>query len=452
MQLKWSMRIAAPCLVAALFASDAFAQRISVVTFEGPGANAVRNQVVSELCDRAECVPQAKVTTKGKIDWKKVKKAKVKFVVDGKVIAKGKKRSIEVQVLAKAGPGKKKTWSLEGGELSDRNLKTAGEVLGGMMGLPPKEAPEEKKPPPPEETKKPEEKPPPEEKPAAEEKPAPEEKKVTQPPPPPKEEEKPAEPEPEPGGEAPKKREKRPVVAVEVGWDLATKGFSYSQTGTPNLRSYSAPLTGPNLKAELYPLTLLFQDSVVSGLGAEVGFFTAINLKSRRSGSDVSYPTSISRFDVALKFQIRPSAKSAAYVSPIIGFRSHSFSVGPGSDMSVLDGLPAISYAALKFGLAGELPFGDTGLLVFGRFAVLPVLSAPEIISAKYFPNGSVLGIDGGLGLGLKLPFLKMLQVRLSFDFARYGLTFRTQPTDLYVAGGAVDQYLGGTLAVRLTY
>ena len=123
-----------------------------------------------------------------------------------------------------------------------------------------------------------------------------------------------------------------------------------------------------------------------------------------------------------------------------------------------LDGLPSITYNALKVGVAGELPFATTGLLAFGRFSILPVLSASELIGVNppgrttYFANGSVLGIDFGLGVGFKLPPLPALQVRLGFDFARYGLSFKSSSTDTYQAEGAVDQYLGGTLALRYTY
>ncbi len=454
MQLR--SRPALPCALAALLlASTAFAQKIAIATFGGPGGNVVRNQLVAELCDQAECVAQAKVATKGKTDWAKVKKEKVKYVIEGKVVPRGKKKTIELMVFAKKGAGKKKVWGLEGDGLSEKVLKTAGTVLFELMGLTPKEEPapvvEEKKAPPPPPV---EEKPAPEEKPATEaadpdaEQPEPRVEKKGSPRPTPKDE--PAAGDAPPA--APTKQGRRPIIAIEVGLEVESKSYSYSALATPNLRSYRAPfIVGPALKAELYPLAIV-QQGFIAGLGAEVGYFTAVGLKSRRTGTEVTYPTSISRLDVALKFQIRPSSKSDAYVTPIVGFRSQSFSVAPGSDMSVLDGLPAISYSALKFGLGGELPFGDSGLLVYGRFEVMPVLSAPEIISAKYFANGSVLGLDFDLGLGFKLPFVKLLQLRLGFQFARYGLSFRTQPTDMYVAEGAVDQYLGGSFAVRFTY
>ena len=78
------------------------------------------------------------------------------------------------------------------------------------------------------------------------------------------------------------------------------------------------------------------------------------------------------------------------------------------------------------------------------------MFSSGEIISAAYFPNGSNLGLDGSLGVGVAL--LKSLQIRAAFDFNRYGLTFKTEPTDAFVAQGAVDQYVGGTVSLRFQY
>lgn len=51
-----------------------------------------------------------------------------------------------------------------------------------------------------------------------------------------------------------------------------------------------------------------------------------------------------------------------------------------------------------------------------------------EIISADFFPNGSTFGIEAGGGLAVQvLPFL---QVRATFEFTRYGLTFTTSETN----------------------
>src|ERR1700712_3832095 len=72
------MKFALPCLLALLAGQSAFAQRIAIAPFSGPGAGAVRDQLVSTLCDQAECVSEKKVTTAaGQADWKKAKKEKV---------------------------------------------------------------------------------------------------------------------------------------------------------------------------------------------------------------------------------------------------------------------------------------------------------------------------------------------------------------------------------------
>ena len=82
------MRFALLCVFAGLAAPEALAQRIAIVPFTGPGANGARNQVVSALCDQAECVSEKKVSAGGKPDWKKAKKEKVKFIVTGKITAR----------------------------------------------------------------------------------------------------------------------------------------------------------------------------------------------------------------------------------------------------------------------------------------------------------------------------------------------------------------------------
>ncbi len=433
---------------ALLLSLPAAAQKISVAPFTGPNANNLRNQVLG-VCDAADCVGQAKVMNKGKPDWKKAKKEKVTWIVVGKVTAKGKKVSLELQALKGAGAPKwKKVYPVDGKQLSPANATAAEAALMKAMGLkkksdaPPDEEPPpvvKKKDPPTEETKTDA---------LVEEKPV--KKKTPEVTPPPVKDDEETPPEPDPG--TPMKRSKPPIVSLEVGVDLQVRVFSYTNLTTLNLRSYSAPVFSPDIKGEFFPLALVMPDSIMSGLGVDFGFAFAVGLKSRRKDSDVAYPTSASRIDFALKFRIQPLDGSDASFSPYIGFRSASFAVGAGSDGSKLEGLPSVSYPSIKIGVMGELPFSDTGLLVYGRFAVMPTLGGGELLSATYFPKGSVLGIDGGLGLGYRIPPIPALQVRLGFDFIRYGIGFTTNPTDTYVAEGAVDQYLGGNFAIRYTY
>ncbi len=428
-------------LTVALLAEPAFATSIAIGPFTGPSASSVRSQVVSALCEAAECVSEKKVFKGAKPDWKKAKKEKVEYVVTGKVAAKGKKKTVTVEVLRAGGKVKlKKVLPVEGGAIVDSALSNATEAMLDAMGATPKSPkppPEEKKPPP-EETKPPPEetKPPPEET-----KPPPEETK-----PPPEEEKHEEEPVHHHYGPKP------PVFAAQLTLDIISRSFSYSNVKTANLRSYSAGfILAPDPHIEVYPLALL-SDGFISGLGLEFGYQIALGLKSKRTGSDVTYPTSMSRLDVGLRFRFRPIDGADAGVTPFVGYRIQSFSVGKGSDGSSLDGLPGVNYAAVRAGIAGDVPFGDSGVLAFADFAVLPVLSTGQIVSPAYFSKGSALGIDAQIGLGFKLPPVPSLQIRAAFDFARYGLSFKSAATDTYQADGAADLYLGGEVGVRFTY
>jgi hypothetical protein len=252
--------------------------------------------------------------------------------------------------------------------------------------------------------------------------------------------------------EAPRPRSiKHPIASVEVGADLMRRTLTYANVGAMNLRSYEAPFVfAPSLWVEFFPLALLLNDGVLRGLGLEGGAAFAVGLRSRRTGTDVAYPTSMLRIDLALKWRFEIAAAMHLSVTPFFGYRLHSFSVGAGSDGSAIDGLPGVAYSALRIGAHVELPLGDGGFRLFARFSVLPALSSGELISAAYFKKGSSFGLDFGVGAGFQVT--SWLQLRGSFDYLRYGSSFQTQATDTYIADGAGDQYLGGRLAARFTF
>lgn len=414
-----------------LSTAPAFAQRIGVVPFTGPNAAAVRNQLVTALCDGADCVNTAKITTANKPDWKKAKKEAVQAFVKGTVAKKGKAQVLTLEVLTKAGPPKvKKTFPLEGSELGAKNLQLAVEaVRSALTGTAPPTPAE-----PVTTTVKPVD-------PAPAPTPAP-----TPPPAAPTPAPAPV-PEPAPAPLATKRR--IPFVAVELGVDVLTRTFSYVQPVT-NLRRYQlSPFPLLTAKAELYPLALARQD-VLGGLGVEAGVSIAPWLSSRRSSAmDDAFPTSTLRFDGGLAWRIMPSSSLNLSLIPLVGVRLHSFTVGRNSAGERLELLPNLSYLGLRAGAGFELRVVDDMLIFFGRFTVIPVFSSGEIISPAFFAAGSNLGLDGSAGFGVALG---PIQLRAAFDFMQYGLTFRTEPTDAFVAQGAVDRYLGGTASLRFQY
>lgn len=448
-------------LLLALAAPALAQQKISVVPFEGPGAATARNQIVAALCDQAECVPQAKVSARGKPDWKKAKKLGVKFFVDGKLTKKGKKATLELQVFSKPGKPKfKKAWPLKGPELSATQLSQAIAVLSKAMGLEPPAAKEEEA----EEKPKKEEA---EEKPKQEEEEKPKKEEAKQ------EEDKPRkEPRKDEAEDRDERRDERTdeereekrdeelppvpsdkpkhtIVAGDLGLEFAGKYFSYTQTLSDPLRSYNAPLTvAPSFHLEFYPLAL-FTQGLFAGLGIDGGAAFVAGLRSRLPDDPVAYPTSIVRVDLGARYRIRPFAGSDAAIVPQVGYRLQTFKVGAAPDGSTINGLPGISYSALKLGVGGEIPIGDR-LTFAATFLAMPLLGAGEIISAAWFPRGGGFGFEISAAMTLKL--IGPLHLKVQGNFTRYGLSFQYQDTDTYRATGAVDLYPGGFVGVRLAF
>ncbi|MDP1918785.1 MAG: hypothetical protein Q8L14_21230 [Myxococcales bacterium] len=421
--------------VALLASAPALAQRIGVVPFGGPNGAVVRNQLISAVCDTADCVNSGKVTTGNKPDWKKAKKEALQFFVTGTIVKKGKAQTLTLEVLSKPGaPKMKKTFPVAADGLAAKTLQSAIDALKGAFGS--AQAPD----PAPVDTTPAVKTTPTEPSKTGGSEPARVEPTKTDPAP---------APDPEPARPSTAAR-RIPFVAVEAGVDLLNRSFSYVQPVT-NLRRYGVPIFPLAMaKVEFYPLALSRQD-LLGGIGLEASFSFAPWLRSRRESTmDDLYPTSTMRIDAGLSWRIMPVKSLNFSLIPLLGIRSHSFTVAPNAMGTRLDLLPNLSYLGLKAGLGFEVGLADDFFFIFGRFAVIPVFSSGEIISAAYFPNGSNLGLDGSLGVGVAL--LKNLQVRAAFDFNRYGLTFKTEPTDAFVAQGAVDQYVGGTVSLRFQY
>ncbi len=423
-----------------LIASPALAQRICVVPFTGPGGPPVRNQIIATVCDSADCVAPAKATTANKPDWKKAKRESIAYFVTGAVAKKGKATNLTLQVMLKPGKPKfSKVYPVENGELSAKNLANATAALKDAFGVVDSEG-----------TKTPE---------------------VERTPPPKRESEPVATREPErakptpepvknddtlrdtPDTEVPlveKKKERRQYfIAAELGADIASRSYSYVNATTSNLRKYDTFFAMPTARVEFFPLALA-TNGVLGGLGLEGQISLATWLKSARANTTEAFPTTTMRIDAGLLWRIMPSSSMDLAIYPIVGIRLHSFNVNAAADGTRLDGLPNLNYFGLRAGLGIDVPLANNAVVIFARFTVIPVFASGEVISAAYFKTGSNLGLDGKAGVGIRI--VNHLQVRLAFDFTRYGMTFTTTPSDTYIASGAVDQYLGGTASLRFEY
>lgn len=434
---------AALVLAALLTATSARAQRVTFPSFSGPSAASVRNQLIAAVCDTADCVAATRTTTSGKPDWKKAHRESVPFFVTGATAKKGKALVLEVAVLTQAGPPKvKRTFPLEAnGTLSAKNLQGAMDLLTGAFSgeranepLPTPNAA----------------RPAPRESPTT----AAGGKGSTRPVEPLDEGAEPAAtvaPEREgPAPSASRPRRKPKFLVIDAGAELLNRKLAYAQVATANLRQYDLSLFAqPAVGVEVYPLALV-RDDLLAGLGVEASVAFAPWLQSRLTSVTDVFPTSTMRIDGGLRWSIAPIPTFALVITPYVGVRSQSFTVSPLADGRRIDGLPNISVLGLRAGLGLEVPVVPGWLDLFGRFGIVPVFSGGELLSAAFFPSGSAFGLEANAGLGVRLG--AVVSVRASFEWATYGFTFKTQPTDAYVAAGATDTYLGGRLGVRLAF
>jgi hypothetical protein len=405
--------------VSVLFVSSAaFAApaKIAILPFEGPNADAARESLAGSLCGELTCVPPATVGKGASPDFSKVRREGLELVVTGRVSGPANKRTLALTLSGPDGSrrGTEKVGLSRNGSLSGDELTSAKQSI--LDQLPHEE---------PAQATQAVESVPPSPAPAAE------------------------------TADTMGETEGRGYAAsgVPLFWaegtaDFSHRDFSYDQLAASNLRPYSTQpgMLTPGLRAAYFPLARS-QMGAISGLGLEAGYQFAVALQSIDE-KDVRYPTRYDRLDLGARWDLRPIAGSMLKVAPRLGYRSSSFKVGAGPDGKRLDGLPDLSYSALRLGFDVETPLQT--IQVFGSVAYLQTLGLGEIGSELYFPKSSGNGFEGGVGAGV--PMAQNLQLRTSLNFTRYGLSFTPDPGAAFAARGASDWYLGGAVALRYVY
>ncbi len=414
--------------------------------------------MVSELCASADCVPTTGATTRGKMDWKKAKKEALAAYVGGKLLKKGKQ--LEVSVYTKAGkPTAKKVFPLVKGQLSAKNLTAALDMVKGSTKgsssaakgggddveqdagdddpdakpkAPTVTAPSEPK--------------------AVEAKtgPTPREadRTVTR-----KEVSSDDDSSSDAAPVAKSSKNRRPFLVIDLGNDVLNRQFKYRALGTNNLREYEVRLFSlPGVKLQLFPFALAEQQGALAGLGLEAAAsFMPFLSTSDPADVNVRYQTQAARGDAGLLFRIAPFDGVDLGFTPFVGLRFQNFLVGFNANQDRVQGLPNVFFTGLRAGLGIDVNIADGAFSIFGKGAYIPLLGFGEIGRAPYFPNRNGYGLEGEVGLGVRI--IGPASIRASFLITRYRLTFTDIPdTAVYYAAGASDQYLGGNIALRLQF
>jgi hypothetical protein len=235
----------------------------------------------------------------------------------------------------------------------------------------------------------------------------------------------------------------RSLFDVEVGGDAVGRRFEYRDGISENLRSYSvAPAAMVSAGADVFPFA--GASGVLRDIGLTGSYARSLFLQSALAGG-TNLRSVESAYSFGFRIRTHPWGDGGALLGASYEYAAQSFifdSVGASVDGQV----PSVDYRANRIGINARIPFGSFALVAGAGFRA--VLSAGEV--ASRFRSPSTNGVDGTLGASLTVA--SGWEARLLFDYERYFYGFQPAPGDGYVAGGALDQFFGGRLAVAYVY
>jgi hypothetical protein len=240
------------------------------------------------------------------------------------------------------------------------------------------------------------------------------------------------------------------LFVLGVNFELGGRNFEYSDPleGSTNLRPYSvfgAPLILVN--GEVYPAAMT-DIPVLNGLGITGTFAHAFGLQSATEGGE-PIGTTYDRYGVGLRLRFRVGGEGSPVIAASGGFGVLKFEYDDPTDATLVGALPDVSYKFLKGGVDGLIPVAGIVNIVAG-FDYIGPLDAGAVYDR--FTMSSVGGID--VRIGLAFPVSMGFEARLMAEYTRMFYAFEpvAEPRDMYIAGGALDQYLGISAGAAYVY
>jgi hypothetical protein len=242
---------------------------------------------------------------------------------------------------------------------------------------------------------------------------------------------------PEPAAEQPS-----PFDAA-LGFAAFTRSFEYKDN-LSGLRSYGLDL-GPSLALRLhwYP-GAHFDSGAASLFGLDLRGQTAFAIDSA-FGAD-KYPTSSNALGIGVRARLPIEGHELAAV---IGYGHQSFAIDDAlSGRRKLDpGVPSTSYSFARLGAELRFVFGDYA--ASAAAAYLPTFSTGEV--GRLFPHASAAGMETEISLSRALS--SAFELSFTLGLQRFAYSLKPQLSEvkkgLPIAGGALDQYLWGSLGAR---
>jgi hypothetical protein len=220
--------------------------------------------------------------------------------------------------------------------------------------------------------------------------------------------------------------------------------LSNYQTGRSLPYSYSLP-AGPTpfVGVGFYP-----------GAFAGAGIASQIGLVGRYekligTKTSVDHGPMLSTFGQEYEVGVRARQPLAEHeVGLMVAYGKHSFHVSdtdPGPTTNAI--VPNVDYTFIRLGLDGRLGLGRVSL---GAHAGTRLVSNTGPLGTTWFPSTKTKTVEGGVWGSYELT--PLLGVVAGVDYLRYAFNFNPVPTtNAVVAGGAVDQYISGYVALRVS-
>lgn len=251
-----------------------------------------------------------------------------------------------------------------------------------------------------------------------------------------------------------------PTVDVQAGAGLVNRTLAYHQdVSNPNLRTYGLPAGfAAIINAVVYPMGL-FTEGPMRNLGFEANieqaFFIASPLGATATVPAEKFGNTVHEFSGGLRYRVPFGAGHFFFGTATAGEHAFTFtSIGMG-DRSTLD-IPDTIYRYIRpgIGLHFELP-AQFSLSIAGGYRW--VFNNGGQFHDVFFKHSTVQGIDAQLALGYRVT--SWGEIRAMGDLRRYFSSMNCPPAGSanpcdprYTAGGAVDQYISGSVAFALTW
>jgi len=134
-----------------------------------------------------------------------------------------------------------------------------------------------------------------------------------------------------------------------------------------------------------------------------------------------------------------------------VDYVGQSFTVGLPPSMNSNASVPDVRYTVVRPNVGARIGIAEK-FAVVANVGYLLVLEAGEITSNAYFPKAraSVGGVD--ISAGVSYALTPNLELRPAIDYRRYFFKFKPVMGDPFIAGGALDQYLGVSVSAAYLF